>query len=319
MRSLTLVWVGLSAFAGIVAINLWLELRSERHINRQLRAQHAQPQPPPGPAWTVVESEPVQPVAVAQPAETPAAGASPAGNALLPPANAVFNSAEMLKDPESREAEAAQMRVVLPQTYPGLEEELGLMREEADKLHDLLTENQLSMTVNPILTTHRGQIDVSALRDSQRKLDDSIASLLGAYRFGQWQEYQQTRPARLQVVQVDRTMESLGQPLTAVQSRHLTAAFAAEQKRQREETRSQYARISSAGPQAQTLEEKLQRQAERNRRIVEAAEPHLTARQIEMLRTTLEQQLAMSRASSVAGQQLGAQGQLSGDSPGASN
>jgi hypothetical protein len=151
-------------------------------------------------------------------------------------------------------------------------------------------------------------------QETQRKQEESIASLLGAGRYGQWQEYQQTQPARLQAVQVGRTMESQGQPLSAAQSRHLAGAFAAEQKRQQDEMQGQNPGVAVGDPllaQLQMQEENLRRQAERNRRIVDAAAAQLTAPQLDALRTTLEQQLTLSQASSRARrQQLEAQRSL---------
>jgi hypothetical protein len=155
----------------------------------------------------------------------------------------------------------------------------------------------------------------------QRKQDESVASLLGAGRYGQWQEYQESRPGRQQTVQVGRTMEAQGQPLSAAQSRYLTAAFTAEQKRQREELQGQNPGFAVDDPplaQVQMQEESLRRQAERNRRIVEAAASQLTAGQLETLRTTLEQQLTIGQGSTrMMRQQLESQQQSASQTSGA--
>lgn len=310
MRNLTLVCAGLATVAGIVSVNLWLELRSERQINAQLRvqpaqqAQPAQPHPTPDLASAVAQTEPAQPAAP-PPAEVPAAGASPAANALPTPAIGAVNFTEMLKDPEFYKTAVAQMRSMVPQQYPGLVEELGLTQQEADQLFNLLAESGLSMTA-ATLSAGGGQADAAAMQEAararqeaERKQEVAIASLLGAGRYGQWREYQQTRTTRIQSVQVSRNMEVLGQPLSAAQSRHLTQAFIAEHKRQREETQGQSPGSTVGDPvlaQTQTREESLRRQAERNRRVSEAVASQLTAQQLETLRTTLERELSSGQA-----------------------
>jgi hypothetical protein len=289
MRNLTLVCAGLAAVVGIVSVNLWLELHSERQISAQLRAQpapQAEPQPTPSPAPAAAQPEPAQP----PPAEAPAAGASPAITALPTPAIRAVNITEMLTDPEVNKTMLAQLRSMVPQQFPGLVEELGLTQEEADQLFNLLAEGGLSMTA-ATLSAGGGQADAAAMQEaararqeSERTQEVSIAALLGASRYGLWREYQQTRTIRILSVQTSRTMEALGQPLSAAQSRHLTQAFIAENKRQREETQGQNP-VSAVGDQA-----------EKNRRIIEAAASQLTAQQLEALRTTLQQQQTSGQA-----------------------
>jgi hypothetical protein len=304
MRNLTLVCAGLAAVAGIVSVNLWLELRSERQISAQLRAQpapQAEPQPTPSPAPAAAQPEPAQP----PPAEAPAAGASPAITALPTPAIRAVNITEMLTDPEVNKTMLAQLRSMVPQQFPGLVEELGLTQEEADQLFNLLAEGGLSMTA-ATLSAGGGQADAAAMQEAararqeaERKQEVAIASQLGASRYGQWREYQQTRTTRIQSVQVSRNMEVLGQPLSAAQSRHLTQAFIAEHQRQREETHGQNPGSAVGDPvlaQTQTREESLRRQAERNRRVSEAVASQLTAQQLETLRTTLERELSSGQA-----------------------
>lgn len=312
MRSLTLACAGLALMGGVMSVHLWRELRAERELTAQLRSEMgilraaALPVPPDG---GVQPQRPI-PEVLRAPAPAPQTAAAPAGNPPQPVADVqrlLENRRELLKDPEYRKAALTQARLGLPQRYPGLAEELGLTAEEADRLFDLLAENQMDMSslTSSIPIGANGAADTAALQDAnrhrlelQRQLEQQLQTELGSNRYAQWQEYQQTLGPRTQVVQLGRMLESEGVPLNADQSRPLIAAYAAEQKRQIEDMR----RLLGSGPispadRQRLQEEQLRVQADSNRRLVEAARSHLNARQVEALQASLDQQLAMNRAS----------------------
>lgn len=326
-----LVCAALAVVSGIVSVNMWRELHAERQLTATLRQQLSESQtampasisspiqtmlyPGPGvaaPAVPMSGGEPEVPEA-ARPADRPA----PA----MDVARLIFNQQEMMKDPEYRKARLAQTRMSAPQNYPGLVEELGLTPEEADRLFDVLAENQLEMNdVSMLAATINGvPPDPSALEDAsrrrtemQRRQDEQLMAMLGSARFSQWQDYQQSQGARLQVAQLGRTLDGIGMSLSPEQSRPLVAAYVAEQKRQRDENQRMFANVQQLGPadQARMMEERHKQQAESNRRIVDAAKPHLSSQQIEALQASLDQQLVMSRATSrMLRQQMEVQGQ----------
>jgi hypothetical protein len=330
MRNLMLVCAGLALFSGVVAVNLWRELRAERVLTAELRTQlnggqaatwapasggmQAAPLPASGSVptpGTEVRSE--QLAAAAEGARPPAQTAQIADVARL-----VLNQQEMMKDPEYRKARLAQTRMSLPQNYPGLAEELGLTPEEADRLFNLLAENQMEMTdlsmtaatINGVAPDPAAMEEVNRRRpEMQRRQEEALMSMLGSAKYSQYQEYQQTRAPRQQVVQLNRALEGIGLPLTPEQSKPLTAAYIAEQKRQRDEQRAMF---TARGPQdaARMQEERFELQAESNRRILEAARPHLNSQQLETMKASLDQQLAMNRATQrMIRQQQDAQGQ----------
>lgn len=312
MRSLTLVWAGLALVGGVISVHLWRELRAERELTAQLRSEVGELRA--GPLSLPPDEVPSQRSAagmVRAPAPaSPTAAVVPAGNVPQPALDVqrlTANRSELLKDPEYRKAALAQARLSLPQRYPGLAEELGLTKEEADRLFDLLAENQLDQTgvMMALPVGANGAPDIAAMEDLNRRRQEllrqheqELQTELGGNRYAQWQEYQQTLGPRQQVVQLGRTLDSAGVPLSSDQSRPLIAAYAAEQKRQTEDLR----RLLGSGPispadQQRFQEERLQVQAESNRRLVEAARSHLNARQVEALQASLDQQLAMNRAS----------------------
>lgn len=311
-----LVCAGLAVFGGIVSVTLWRELRDERALTAQLRQQLDANQAPAAGAVATqarVMAPPDSGVAAAAAGAASTQGESAAAPAAqrapqLDVASLLLNQQEMMKDPEYRKARLMQTRMMLPQNYPGLIDALGLSPEEAGRLYDLLAEQQLEMSdVSMLAATVNGVApDPVAMEESgrrrlemQRRHDDALTSMLGG-RYPQWQDYQQTRGARQQVVQLGRTMEGAGLPLTAEQSRSLTDAYIAEQRRMRDERQQLMASLTQGGAMDQNRmrEEQLKLQAESNRRTLDAARPHLNAPQYAALQASLEQQMTMNRASS---------------------
>jgi hypothetical protein len=225
-------------------------------------------------------------------------------------ANSLENSLnlqrELLKDPEYRKLRLAQTRSSMERNYPGLVEELGLSEKEADTLFNLLAENQIAMSAETQLIVS-GTEDQAAMAERSRRQaalrseqEEALRSTLGP-KYSQWQGYQQTQSARLRVTSLGTQLAQAGLPLTDAQTRSLTTAMIAEQQRQNQEMRTM-ARAMPANPadpdyRTKAMEESLKRTEENNRRLVDTAAPHMTARQLAAYREQMEQQAAMSRIS----------------------
>jgi hypothetical protein len=306
MRNLTFVCAGLALVGGLVAANLWRELRAERELTADLRSQVSELQIGLSLRPTAVADLPQPAVAVISKVEPSSHATQPSAKESDGPAQGatgalpafVLNQQELMKDPEYRKARLAQTRATIAQSYPGLVEELGLTPEDAVRLFDLLAESQLKMNETSLVAAvlNGGQPDPGVLENAnrrrqelQREQDQALMNMLGGGRYTQWREYQQTRGFRQQVVQLGRALESAGVPMTPEQARPLTAAYIAEQRRQREDVRRLQ---TSAGPVSpadpvRRREEQSKLQEESNRRLVEAAKPYLTAQQLEALQTSL--------------------------------
>ena len=303
MRNLALLCAALAVVSAIVSVNLWRELRTERQLTAQLAGRDASI--PEGPRADTSD----MPVAAAASQQTDnSTSVPPAGSQETParanPARISFQT-ELMKDPEYRKAMQAQLRVNQTQNYPDLAEELGLTVEEANKLFDLLTEYEFEINSSEFSLGDGGQPDQAAIeemrrrsQDILRRQDEALSSMLGTVRFGQWKGYQQTLGARVQVAQWERTLQSAGMPLTQAQSRPLTNAYIAEQRRQREDALAMAGDIRQMGPQERLRmqEASLDGQVESNRRMLDVARSHLTAQQLESLQASMDQQLAMSRS-----------------------
>jgi hypothetical protein len=319
MKKLLLGCAVLALVASVMSVMLWRDLHTERELNAAMQARlseaearMAQPMasPPPtarAPATAAAITARPEPAATeARPAPSPQPSIRTSG----------INERDMLKDPEYRKARLVQIRLQMPERYPGLAEELGLSPEQADRLFDLLAEHQLEMnTGTALIVGANGQIDETQLQERQRlqqelraRQDATLTAMLGDARMDKWREYQQTQGPRQQVMQLGRTLDAMGMPLSAAQRRPLTEAMVAEQTRQRQEQMAMARELAAVGPgaqrdpqtQARLLEESFRRQADSNRRLLDIAAAHLTARQLELYRSQLESQLTVNRVSSRA-------------------
>lgn len=313
MRNLALLCGGLAIVSGIISVNLWRELRAERVANHELRAQLAQQSAPAPASFELPAPMPArEPTAGPRTAATPAveenSPSSPDRPAQVPPTvtSLVVQQRDLMQDPEYRRAALAQLRLSLPQTYPGLAEELNLSDEQADRLFGMLAELQMEQnSLAPPLMENGQPPDQATIeefsrrsQELQRRRNDQVAALLGPGGQEQFLAYEQTRGARVQAQSIQRLMESAGTPLTQAQMKPIVDVYVSEQRRQADQLNS-LARQFGTGPDASARMQEaiMDLQADRNRRLVEAARPQLSQQQIQRLEASLEQQLTMSRAS----------------------
>lgn len=319
MKKLLLACAGLALFASVMSVMLWRDLRAERELNAGLQARlaEAEAMAPRPVALPPATSRPPVVASVADARPEPASTEQRPAPVAQPVYVTSINQRDMMKDPEFRKARLVQLRLQMPERYPGLAEYLDLSPEQADRLFDQLAENELEMmNVTALIIGANGQIDQAQAQEMARQQqqmraqqDAALGAVLGDARMGQWRDYQQTQGARQRVTQLGRTLEGMGMPLTAAQRRPLTEAMVAEQMRQQQEQlaisrelRATLAQNPGGQPDPQTQarlqEENYRRQVESNRRLLDIASAHLTARQLELYRSQLESQLTVNRISS---------------------
>jgi hypothetical protein len=316
MKTLASICACVALITGIVSVNLWRELRTERRANMELRTRfNAARMPSSDPAMPAPVTASVAPTAVAT-ATTEALvckSESPLQSTQTVAANAVQNPRnrqdELMKNPEYRKLRFAQQRLSVERNHPGLVQELGLSDNEADRLFDLLSANQLAINESQSLIVNGAQDQVGAEEVTRRRhalgreQDEALRVLLGG-KYSQYQDYQQSRPARNQVVTIGNQLAQAGLPLTDAQMRSLTAVLRAEQQRRGPGQDSMMAtpepgRANPVDLDARTkmMEENLKRTEDNNRRTIEAVAPHMSAKQLAVYREQLEQQAAMNRIS----------------------
>lgn len=315
MKALLPVFAGIAVVTSSMSVVLWRDLRTARQANTELRTQLTEARSvaltPAAVAPVVANPEPAAAAATVAASTSSAPASAPVRPASQSTAAMIENSMnlerDLMKNPEYRKLRLAQTRVNMERNYPGLAEELGLSEKEADRLFDLLAEHQTAMSAESQLIGLNGTQDQAAVQEMirrqqamQREQEESIRNMLGG-KYSQWQEYQQTRPARSRVTSMGSQLAQAGMPLTEAQTKALTSAMIAEQQRQRQDAlltaRSQPINPADPDARARALEETMKRTEENNRRTLEAAAPHLNARQLAALREQNEQQAAMLRIS----------------------
>jgi hypothetical protein len=310
MRNLFWVFAALAVVFGLASANLWRNLRAERSLAASLQTQldeagrAAVPilsTPSPATSPTTVSSGAAS-VAANQPA-APAAKNPQAANVPDPLVDFQKQQREMMKDPEYRKARLAQIRVSVAGNNRTLAEDLGLSPAEADKLLDLLAEQELGMSTEMMFRADANdqaavQEMVRKQQESMRQRDEKVAALVGPSRAAQWQQYQQAAPARGRVNAMNNTLIRSNQPLSAAQQRSLATAFATEMHNLNEEMSALTRGVNPQDPLARAqVEQALRnRQEESNQRILAAATPILSAAQLATVRAQFEQQNAMTRA-----------------------
>jgi hypothetical protein len=333
---------------GSASAYLWQELRSERAQTQTLqtrvaeleRAQAARPRveqatietPPPAPSEPVVASAP------ATPKKPPAATfgvapsiafASPAGRAgAMDPESrrrmqeGFERQQKMLQDPEYRELMRSQHKMSMKRMYGDMELMLGLSKEDADRVLDILSEQQLrGMEQRPYMADVNGAPDEATIREQQRAFtemkrrnDAELAAALGP-KYGEWQAYQENMWSRSQVTRLRETLAGSDEPLRQDQIKPLVQALAREQQ-QMQVTRAR-PQVPPGGRmtpdmQLRMQEEWLERTAQSHERIRNAVSSLLSPAQLQQLQDQQDQErkmqelnLRMQRASLAEAQARG--------------
>jgi hypothetical protein len=125
----------------------------------------------------------------------------------------------------------AQMRAQNKQMYADVGAQLGLSREDANQLIDLLTDQHsggLGVSGDVTDSAERERLMEEATRENKAK----IANLLGPEKLQLFEEYQQSIPARQELDVLVRQLEgSDAAPLNNDQRKRLLAALMEERKR----------------------------------------------------------------------------------------
>ena len=124
----------------------------------------------------------------------------------------------------------AQMRQQNKRMYFDLQESLGISEEQANKLIDIITDQQASgitMARNN-LDPAQQQAQWEAAREKQK---NDITDLLGPTKAAEFDELQKSMPARMELQGLTQQFESVETPLTSDQSKRMLAALTEERER----------------------------------------------------------------------------------------
>lgn len=203
----------------------------------------------------------------------------------------------LARDPSWRAARLAELRALQVEANPGLVEELALTVEEAGLVFDTLANTRLAVEVEAALAAAPApdQEELAAAtghrRQMQRRQGEVLHGLLGEQRYGQWQEYLQTRPVRQQASSHAAALARAGVPLDSGQVRILTRAMIAEQERLAKDILALGVAVDLSRPHTQLQAQRAleMRRAESSGNVLSATAPFLDAMQSEALRARLGQ------------------------------
>jgi hypothetical protein len=231
----------------------------------------------------------------------------------------------MLKDPEYRQLMRDQHKLSMQQHYADLESLVGLTKEEAEQVLDVLAEQSIrNMEQRPMFADGNppNEADMQerrrAFEEQRRKNESEIAAVLGS-KYGDWQQYQQNGWARSQVTNLRQALSTGNEPLRQDQIKPLVEAIAREQKQLLNfgptpaRPYPPQARPDAAA-QARMAEEWLERTAQSHERIRAAVSGLLTPTQYEQLERQQQQELKMQELS-VRQQRARAEAQARGELP----
>ena len=125
----------------------------------------------------------------------------------------------------------SQLRAHTKQVYADVRTQLGLTRDEANKLIDLLTDQQaggIGISQDVTDMAERERLTEAAMRENKAQ----IADLLGPEKLKSLEEYQQSIPSRMELDMVVRQLEgSDATTLSDDQRKRLLVALTEERKR----------------------------------------------------------------------------------------
>jgi len=123
----------------------------------------------------------------------------------------------------------SQMRAQNKRTYFDLRESLGLSDEQSDKLIDLITEQQTAgFNATRNLDPEQARAQWEAVREKQKA---EITDLLGPTKAAQFEDYQKSMPARMELQALSQQFESSTAPLSDDQRKRMLTAYIEERDR----------------------------------------------------------------------------------------
>lgn len=251
---------------------------------RQLEGEHRRFE-------TVANSDPARPDAA--PSKAPPAGRGPRPADTVPPDGPVpagplpDRLGSVYNTPAGQNTRRLQQEIRLRRTYADMPATLGLDAAQADKLFNLLADSRVSSfdDARAYEGDRVGRQAIEAAAHEQR--DAEINALLGPDKAAEFQSFEKSIPARMQVNRIGEGMAAANVPLTDAQKSSLIAAVVSEQ-----ETLPAPKRPTDGSRDADYDARFLDWQADYSRRVQTRVEPLLNAEQVARYREAVEVQNA---------------------------
>jgi hypothetical protein len=247
---------------------------------RQLEGERSRLEP----ASNTVAMLPATPAPAAPPPKNPAV-VNPAPQGFMPPGPRTVRSNENRNTPADQNNRRLQQEIRLRRMYADMPAALGLDATQADKLFDLLADSRVSSFDDAAAYRGDPQARQSLEDAARRQRDAEIDALLGPDKAAEFQTFEKSIPARMQVNRIGESMAAANVPLSEAQRNSLIAAVYTEQQ---------------AGPAPERIPNPdpayearfLDWQADYSRRVQARVEPMLSAEQVARYRESLEVQNA---------------------------
>ena len=207
---------------------------------------------------------------------------------------------KMMKDPNMREFMRAQQKVALKKMYGPLIADLNLPPEQAQKLNDLLLDQQMKTLERSQDMFKDGGIDFKkageVAKDAEKESETAIQDLLGLEKFAEFQEYKKTMSERMQLGQFKEQMQEAGSPVGDEQAKAMFAIM----KEERERYPPAFDNAAAAKDPSTifadgAMEKQIEWQEEVNRRVQERLGAVLSPEQLKAYAASQEQQLSMQK------------------------
>lgn len=233
MHKIALVLAIAAVGEGLLALHLVRQLHEEREGAQALQARVTElerraPQPTKAATFVAVPTQPAgSPFSVIngnapvqlQPVQGQAlAIATPNGQDLREQMSAAMQRQRaLLQDPEYREAIQTQQKMMLRQANPEVGRDLDLTAEQVDRLFGALAEQSLrSMEVVSTLDQRPNATPEELQRkalEQQSSNEAELKNVLGDAKYREWQDYQNTAPARYEAARLRGMLAEAGVPL----------------------------------------------------------------------------------------------------------
>ncbi len=182
---------------------------------------------------TVASSVSAMPGTPSPDAPPPGAGPRPADAPAPAPVVPMSPPGERFRNvndtPAAQNTRRLQQEIRLRRTYADMPAALGLDAAQADKLFDLLADSRVS-TFDDARAYEGDRLGRQAIEAAAREQRDAeIDALLGPDKAAEFQAFEKSIPARMQVNRIGERMAAASVPLTETQKNSLIAAVVSEQ------------------------------------------------------------------------------------------
>jgi hypothetical protein len=203
--------------------------------------------------------------------------------------------AEMMENPEMKEAMRAQQKTVLSMIYGALFKKLQLTPEQLDQLKTIQLDKQMaSMTM--MLGKGDKTAQMAALTEAQKQAEQAVKDLLGDEQYAVYQDYEATVGERMAISQLNQQLSEKNMALDDVQQEEFVTLMTEERVRLKVPSPlEQQAAWAGGTPSSETFEKLLQQQTELNQRVYARSREVLTEAQQVELKAFQDNQIQVQR------------------------